>query len=187
MLSNFDIIFITETHFTKGQKFDLNDFVSRHNAYSTVDDVKPRGGISCFLKPVLLKYINNIQLDIPGHVVIDFKNGNTIFGSYIAPYDSAYYDITDFSCVANMFYPVDHNRIIIGGGDMNGRVGDVNYRLPKSMTYSPNVDKVVNSHGNEIISICKSFKCFIVNNLVYNTKTFMGDFTFNKANLKITE
>ena len=184
MLSNFDIIFITETHFTKGQKFDLNDFVSRHNAYSTVDDVKPRGGISCFLKPVLLKYINNIQLDIPGHVVIDFKNGNTIFGSYIAPYDSAYYDITDFSCVANMFYPVDHNRIIIGGGDMNGRVGDVNYRLPKSMTYSPNVDKVVNSHGNEIISICKSFKCFIVNNLVYNTKTFMGDFTFNKANRK---
>ena len=184
MHSNFDIIFITETHLTKGQIFDLNDFVSRHNSYSTVDDVKPRGGISCFVKPTFLKYIKNILVDIPGHIVINFKSGDVIFGCYIAPYDSAYYDITDFSNVANMFFPVS-DRIVVGGGDMNGRVGDVSYRLPsKSMNYVPNVDQVVNNHGNEIIKICKSFKCFIVNNLEYNSKIFNGDFTFHKANRK---
>ena len=156
MHSNFDIIFVTETHLTKGQIFDLNDFVSRHISYSTVNDVKPRRGILCFIKPTFLKYIKNILVDIPGHIVINFKSGDVIFGCYIAPYDSAYYDITDFSDVANMFVPVS-DRIVVGGGDMNGRVGDVSYRLPsKSMKYVPNVDQVVNNHGNEIIKICKS-------------------------------
>ena len=64
---------------------------------------------------------------------------------------------------------------------MNGRVGDVKTKLPVGMVYRANVDSVVNDHGKEILKICKSFKCFIVNNLDFNGKKFDGDFTFQKG------
>ena len=52
------------------------------------------------------------------------------------------------------------------------------------MKYLPNVDKTVNNHGNELLKICKSFKCYVVNNLKYNSKTFQGNFTFRKGERK---
>ena len=183
--SNFDVIFITETHLTKGQIFELDAFNSYHNSYSTIDDTHPRGGISCFAKPSLLKYITDITTETPGLIVIKFKNGDIVFGSYIAPYDSAYYNITDFSPVANMFFPSNKDRVVLGGGDINSRVGDITYSLPlNGMKYLPNVDKTVNTHGNELLKICKSFKCYVVNNLKYNSKTFNGNFTFRKGERK---
>ena len=137
------------------------------------------------MKPSFLKFITDVTTDIPGHISVIFKNGDVVFGSYVAPYDSAYYDITDFSSIANQFYPSNHDQVVLGGGDMNGRVGDVSYRLPlKCMEYLPNVDKVTNNHGNELIKICKSFKCYVVNNLKFKSTTFKGDFTFYKGERK---
>ena len=181
---NFDIIFISETHLTKGQVFEIDGFSARHNAYSTVDDVKTRGGVSCFVVPNYLRHIMSFDMDIPDNIVLTFKNGDIIFGTYIAPTDSPYFDVTDFSKVANMFVPVNQNRVILGGGDMNGRVGDVKMNLPNSMSYLPNVDGVLNDHGKEITKICRSFKCFIVNNMKFKQKIFKSDFTFHKGDRK---
>ena len=82
---NFDIIFISETHLTKGQIFEIPDFVARHNAFSTVDDVKARGGVSCFIAREYLCLVKSIMTDIPENIVINFKNGDAVFGSYIPP------------------------------------------------------------------------------------------------------
>ena len=61
-----------------------------------------------------------------------------MFGTYIAPSDSPYYNTTEFSNVANMFIPLNYNRVVFGGGDLNGRVGDITYSLPsKNMEYLP--------------------------------------------------
>ena len=154
--SNFEIVFITETHLKKSQPFELKDFIVRHNSYSTIEDLKPRGGIFCFVKPSYLKYVTSVKTDIPDNIIVNFKNGDVIFGTYIAASDSPYYNTTEFSNVANMFIPLNYNRVLFGGGDLNGRVGDIRYSLPsKTMEYLPNVDKVLNDHGKEILKICR--------------------------------
>ena len=179
---NFDIVFVSETHLTKNQLFDLNDFAAYHNPYSTVDDAKPRGGVSCFVLPDYLRYIKCVDISSPDHIVVRFKNGDTVFSSYIAPTDSPYFDVTDFSNIANAFSPVDKSRVVFGGGDMNGRVGTM--KSSEGLVYRQNVDNVLNDHGKEILKICKAFKCFIINNLNFNEKIFDGDFTFQKGGRK---
>ena len=113
------------------------------------------------------------------------KNGDVLFGSYVPPSDSPYHQITDMCDVANMFVPKDQDCIVLGGGDLNGRVGDIKMNMPlKDMKYLPNVDKIVNDNGKEILKICRSFRCFIVNNLQFQDKKFESDFTFYKGNKK---
>ena len=35
----------------------------------------------------------------------------------------------------------------------------------RNYAYIPNPDIILNSHGRELVKICESFKCYIVNNL----------------------
>ena len=182
---NFDIIFISETHLTKGQIFELKNFGAVHNPYSTVDDIKPRGGISCFIKTNFSKHVKRSDISVPENIIVTFKNGDVIFGSYVPPSDSPYHNITDISAVANMFVPKDHDHVVFGGGDLNGRVGDVKMNAPsKNIKYLPNVDTIVNDCGKEILKMCRSFRCFIVNNLQFQNKIFESNFTFYKGNRK---
>ena len=144
---NFDIIFISETHLTKGQYFEIPDFVARHNPYPTVDDAKSHGGVCCLIAPRYLCHIKVIVCDIPENIIINFKSGDSVFGTYIPPSDSRYFEATDFSNISNVFVPINQDRIILGGGDMNGRVSDVKYTLPAGyMSYLPNVDAIENEH-----------------------------------------
>ena len=182
---NFDVVFISETHLTKGQLYELKNFAAVHNPYSTVDDVKPRGGISCFIQVNFLKHVKRTDITVSENIIVNLKNGDVLFGSYVPPSDSPYHQITDMCDVANMFVPKDHDRIVLGGGDLNGRVGDIKMNMPlKGMKYLPNVDKIVNDSGKEILKICRSFRCFIVNNLQFQNKKFESDFTFYKGNKK---
>ena len=157
--SKFDIVFITETHLTKEQPFEIKDFKAFHNSYSTVEAAKPRGGISCFIKPSYIVHVKDVKMDIPENIRIHFKNGDVIFGSYIAPADSPYYNVMEFSNIANMFMPVDYGCVVFGGGDLNSRVGDCKGQLPKhTMRYLNNIDSVINDHGKEILKISQTFR-----------------------------
>ena len=84
--TNFDIIFISETHLTKGQSFKLLDYKEFHNSYS--DCTKPCGGLSCFIKNHLLQYVEEVEKVNEGNILIIFKGGNIVFGSYIPPVGS---------------------------------------------------------------------------------------------------
>ena len=119
-----------------------------HNSFSSVEDVKPRGGISFFIKPTHLVHVKEVNVSIPENISVHFKNGDIIFGTYIAPADSPYYDRMEFSNIANMFIPLNYERAVFGGGDLNSRVGESKISLHSSITYNSNVDKVTNSHGN---------------------------------------
>ena len=57
---NFDVLFISETHLTKGQQFRLDDYNDYHNSYSEYDAKKPRGGISCFIKHDFVQYVDEV-------------------------------------------------------------------------------------------------------------------------------
>ena len=130
LLANFDIVFISETHLTKGQLYELKNFAAVHNPYSTVDDVKPRGGISCFIQVNFLKYVKRTDITVSENIIVNLKNGDVLFGSYVPPSDSPYHQITDMCDVANMFVPKDQDRIVLGGGDLNERVGNIKMNMP---------------------------------------------------------
>ena len=181
--TNFNVIFISETHFTKGVKFMLEDFNEFHNPYSEHDDNHPRGGISCFIKNNLISMVSDVNKRIPGNIIVELVGGHRIFGSYIPPVDSPYCDETDFSEIANVFTPVNSSHVIIGGGDLNARVGNIMQKLPfDNCKYRQNVDITVNDYGRTLKKICVSVKCYVINNLNIGTKILDGGFTFEKGN-----
>ena len=65
--------------------------------------------------------------DIPENMVINFKNGDAVFGSYIPPSDSRSFNATDFNNITNMFVPASPNGIVLGGGGLHGCVGNIRY------------------------------------------------------------
>ena len=184
-ITQFDIIFLTETHFTKGQTFDLSNYKSYHNPISTVNDRKARWGISCFISNKTMQYVLNVDRTFDNHILVTLKEGHRIFGSYIPPSDSIYYKDEYFYAVPTFLSPIDNDRVFIGGGDMNSRVGE-RVQLPKEVNgvYRANPDTFTNSHGKILKNICKNSNCVLLNNLEYNAKRFDGDFTFERAGNK---
>ena len=74
-----------------------------------------------------------------------------------------------------------NNCIVIGGGDMNCRVGDVTQVLPSNCKYRKNPDSVTNSHGRSLRKICSAYGAFILNNLDINDLSMDGKFTFYRG------
>ena len=113
-----------------------------------------------------MQYVDEIDAESIGHILIRFKNGDIVFSSYVTPQDSPYHDPMDFCNIANAFVPIDNPKIVLGGGDLNGRIGDLARTVsPSNGSYRDNCDEVVNDHGKEIINICQTFSCYVLNNL----------------------
>ena len=179
--SNFDICFITETHMTKGEAFNLESFLSFHNAYSKPTCDHPRGGVSCFIQKKFIKNTIDINIEIENFIIVTLKGNHTLFGVYITPSD---YDESSFAQLGNIFTPVDSNYGVIGGGDLNSRVGGIAATPPLPQAkYRPNPDVGSNSHGKTLKKICKSFKCYVLNNLSLQDRGFDGKITYCKGDL----
>ena len=184
-ISQFSIVFLLETHFTKGQIFELENYKSYHNSYSKVTDRKARWGISCFVSKEVLPNVLNVDCGFANHILVTMKGSHRIFGSYIPPSDSIYYEDEYYYSVSCFLSPINNDRIFIGGGDLNSRVGNCNQTLSTvNAKYRPNPDTVTNSHGRLLKNIYKSHNCVLLNNLYYNEKIFDGDFTYDKAGRK---
>ena len=104
--------------------------------------------------------------------------------TYIVPRDSPYSDEGDFARVANVFSPKNSSTVIIGGGDVNSRVGDLKMKLPVNCSYRKNVDEVINEYGKLLTSVCQSVKSYVVNNMDIGLLSMGGDFTFMKGDRK---
>lgn len=176
-------MFISETHFTKGQKFDIPGYKSFHNSFSSISDKKSRWGISCFISNSYIQYVLDVNCHNNNHILVTFKGQHRLFGSYIPPSDSIYYSEEYFYNFSHFMSPVDSDCTFIGGGDLNCRVNN-NTKAPTSMSYRKNPDNGINSNGRLLLKLCNSFNFFIINNLNYKNKIFDGKFTFNKADRK---
>ena len=184
MQTNFDIVFLTETHFIKGTRFSVPSFTSYHNPLSDYQDRKPHGGISCFIRTSLSHLVTNVNKNISETIVVEMLGGHRVFGNYIVPSSSPYFDDGAFSNVANRFLPKDSKRVVIGGGDINARVGDIQQKLPVNCSYKKNADEFVSESGRTIRSICSSYNCFVINNMNIGAVSCDGDFTFEKGGRK---
>ena len=80
---------------------------------------------------------------------------------------------------------VNSSHIIIGGGDLNARVGNITQKLPfTNCKYRENADVTVNDYGRILRRICLSGKCYVISKLNIGTKMLDGGFTFQKGNRK---
>ena len=182
---NFNVIFISETHLTKGQKFVIDGYTPFHNSLSKPTDKKPRGGVSYFIHNEVMKFVNKVYLEYESHILILLKGGHRIFGSYVPPSDSPYYGDKYFNYLSSFLISSDSTFSVIGGGDLNSRVGKVNHLpLINGPYYRKNPDETVNSHGKILKKICKAYNFYITNNLTICENDFDGNSTFSKGNRK---
>ena len=128
--TNFDIVFVTETHLIKGTRFSVPHFTPFHNPVSDHTDRKPHGGISCFIRSSISHLITKVETDTSETITVFFIGGHRVFGNYIVPASSPFFDEGAFTRVANQFYPKNSNIVVIGGGDLNARVGDIQQNTP---------------------------------------------------------
>ena len=132
----------------------------------------------------LITLITAVNKNISETIVVDLFGGHTIFGNYVVPSSSPYFNDSSLTNIANRFQPKNCKRIVIGGGDLNARVGDIQQRLPANCSYRKNVDEIVNDSGHTIRSICSTYNCFVVNNMNIGSVVCDGDFTFEKGGRK---
>ena len=181
-LNNFDIIFLSETHINKGQNFLLPGYNFYHNSNKESHSVN-YGGISCFIKYAVLPDISSVNCNFNNHIIVDFKNNFRLFGSYIHPFDSMYFNPETMHQIPLSFKHSE--RAVIGGGDYNSRVGDIHYEsLLPNQYYRKNPDCTVNSHGKLLIKILRSQNLSLLNNQTLGEKVFHGDFTYDKCGKK---
>ena len=76
---HFNIILISGIHLTKGEMFGVLNFITCHNAYSTVEYVKTCGGISYHISLWYLYYVKNIVTDIPENISSNLKKQSHCF------------------------------------------------------------------------------------------------------------
>ena len=115
--TNFDIVFVTETHLIKGTRFSVTHFTAFHNPVSDYKDRKPHGCISCFIRSSILHLITKVEKDISETIIVFFIGGHRVFGNYIVPASSPFFDEGAFTRVANQFYPKNSNFVVVGGGE----------------------------------------------------------------------
>ena len=164
--------------------FNISNYKAYHNSISDVNDGKPRWGVSCFISQEILPYVLNVDRSFDNHILIILKGGHRIFGSYIPPLDSLYYDEEYYHAIPCFLSPVNNDSVFIGGGDMNSRVGNSQSQQVIGATYRANPDTFINTHGRLLKKICKNTNSLVLNNLNFNGKTFDGDFTFEKGGNK---
>ena len=117
-------------------------------------------------------------------ITLTMLGQHRIFSLYIPPVDSFYFKDEQFSDVSNVFQPKNPDYAIIGGGDLNTRIGTVKSHSNFNLSYSKNPDETVNSHGRSLLQICKSESIIILNHLKNQGKSFDGDFTYIKGDKK---
>ena len=71
-----------------------------------------------------MPYALNVDRSFDNHILVTLKEGHRVFGSYIPPSDSIYYKDEYFYGIPAFLTPIDNDRVFIGGGDMNSRVGE---------------------------------------------------------------
>ena len=86
-------------------------------------------------------------------MTINLRGGHIIFSNYIPPEDSIYFKEDQFTNFPSLFN-TNSSSIVIGGGDINCRVGDISQNLPLNCHYRKNPDLVKNKHGKTLLRIC---------------------------------
>jgi exonuclease III len=175
---NYDIIALLETK-TDCDLF-LPGFMSLKS--STVTGEETRGGVCVLFKNDIYQRLDKVDCK-KDQVWFTLKHApNYIFGAvYVAPKDSPYFDQGAFAHIQEQV--LSHNRHAIVMGDINARIPDLStFDEPVlGVNYRPNPDNGSNSHGHELVSICKNMDLLPLNCLDIGELHFDGGLTYRQG------
>ena len=186
----FDVIFISEvktplTITLTG--FTVYDAISTGNSH--------RGGIIHLVKNYLVPHIVKVSLNrVHGIIWVELSHwaGYVFGGCYIPPSDSRYFDPSIFGELQGQIIDMkNEEKEVFILGDMNCRIGETT-RLKDmfkdyGITYADRMDNILNENGRKLLQLCCDTECVIVNNLIYEGKTFGGGLTFQRKSTWISE
>ena len=189
-LSSFDIVFISET------KTPLTISLAGFTVYDAVSmENSQRGGIIALVKNYLVPQIVHVSLNkVHGIIWIELAQWtNYLFGGcYIPPSDSRYFDPSIFGELQGKILDMKQlDKEVFVIGDMNSRTGDTGKLRDTfkdyDVSYADRSDNKLNENGRKLLQLCCDTGCVVVNNLMYEGKTFGGGLTFHRKSIWISE
>ena len=117
-------------------------------------------------------------------VIFQIQHSDLVIAAqYIPPANSTYYDDVYIDNL-NLIHDKYHSRELIITGDLNARIGDIRCINP-AVSYRPNPDTAVNSHGKKLLKWLSHHQdMIVVNGSVFNNKICDTNFTFYRGNMK---
>ena len=180
LLSDIDILVISETHFgTRSKSPEGFHLVVRSDP---IVSSKPRGGVAIYRKNTAEIEIRKFDLTLPDCCIVSLANTKTIIMAlYIPPQGSPFYNDSYFENLRTVYESLSSTYEVIIVGDLNARISNI----PRHGTnlYKTNPDCIVNKHGhklNNILSSCESMR--LVNGAIVGDKVHDSDFTFFNGN-----
>ena len=183
-VQGYDIVWLSEAK----EYFHLS--VPGFMAYCNISPTgMNRGGIVMLVRNKLKGFINNVNMETDGQIwiILSFLVSVKLGGVYIPPVDSPYYERSQWGAVAaQVAGPADHVLVM---GDLNARVGTP--VLPDAQgepyRYEGVVDTVVNAHGRETVSLCRSNQMVVMNHLSRGEVAMGGGLSFRRGRRWISE
>ena len=162
------------------------------------------GGIMVLCKKGLLRSIkvlkiskNFIWIEVYKNIMKNLEKNVLIVSAYVHDITSAYFEPSVFENLSDdITHYCDMNTPLIITGDLNSRTGteDENYddfqadntfietnNASIALTDRKNCDSVVNSHGKNVLDICRTFNLKIMNGRSLGDP--LGNFTYHDMNL----
>lgn len=171
-LKSFDILFLNETHFN--ERIKCPDGFIFEGRSEKVESKFPRGGVAVYRNercPLRIEILCSTMRDC---IIIEVKNtGIVIAGQYIPPSNSVYYSNIYMDNLELMHAKFNKKRFLLLG-DMNARVGDVQYENP-TITHSKNPDNTVNNSGRKLLKWINQRQDMVMLNGLWN---FDSNYTF---------
>ena len=118
LLSDKDIVVISETHFGKRSKSPTGFFLVARS--EPLDSSKPRGGVAIYKKSDKKLEIKTLKLNLPDCLVISIVNTKImIMALYIPPHGSLYYNESYFENLRTIYESLSDTYDVIIVGDLN--------------------------------------------------------------------
>ena len=182
-MSQYDIIFITETHCN-------GNVLPTVNGFSVISDpsfptLTSHGGIAAYVKTRIFEYVTNIRYTkISLSFMLSCLPRFSFMAVYMYPVDSVNYALVDFGTLSEEIeYWLNKGAAPFIAGDFNSRLGSLKDLADTSLKwrYDENIDPKMNSHGKLLATVCKHTKTLPLNHCRYYNNTWDGKFTYYKA------
>ena len=181
-INAYDIIYLCETHCSKGMKIMVDGYKAYDNPCQVSKIEKPRGGAILYVKKNISKHIVDANVKVNDTIVLHMNNHTVLCGIYIPPRDSPYFS-NQFEFLDSIMENCNNfDECLIVFGDLNCRIGE-NTKLLE-FNYGKNPDKTVNANGQKLLSIIREKNFVILNHLQDCGNNFNGDYTFSRGDVK---
>ena len=139
-----------------------------------------RGGVAVYAKRTLCLSFRLYEDVCPDAVILEIVNTNAvIIAPYIVP-DNSKYKIEKIFSIIDFIIKNFKNKYVYIMGDLNARCG-----IPVStLQYACNPDKIINSNGRKMLSVCSENDLVLVNGLTYDGISHDSKFAFFRGQLR---